>query len=326
VKISVEMQQISAEVGIDLSKFTGGEAPIAAFNQTSRELFLKNMTDYRLYLFVDELVFSKLDAKDDEVRVRAAMVRDIFRTARDMNNFFVQNDIDFHIICSVRPEIRDLINDLDAEIGKVFDGKSVDLSWDMLDEGDSLLFRLFKLKVIHSRLGYNLEYRTFVTDEIDFSSSGRLSLEGFLKTNTWSRPRDVVQLLNAIADKSPNSEKIGQEEVKKGLNEYGRRSFVEIVEEISVRHGSIIASTLRDSINEKSYRTYDAFEREVLGRFIGLDRSSLLSDLFQYGVIGNVDFKRSPPRYYWAHRGEEYFMKDRGVCVHKGLWNYFNIR
>ena len=73
-----------------------------------------------MYLFVDELVFSKLDAHDDEVRARAAMVRDIFRVAREMNNYFHQNNLDFHVICSVRPEIRNMLNELDADVGEIF--------------------------------------------------------------------------------------------------------------------------------------------------------------------------------------------------------------
>ena len=42
-----------------------------------------------------------------------------------------------------------------------------------------------------------------------------------------------MQLLNSIQWRSPNANSVGENEFKLALNEYGRRSFVEIVNEIS---------------------------------------------------------------------------------------------
>lgn len=218
IRISGEYFGIAAEIGFDLSKFSNGEVPLDQYCVILRELFKGEHITERGFLFVDELVFSKLDKKDDEIRVRAAMVRDIFRTARELNNFFLQEGMDFHIIASIRPEIRDLLCELDSEINKIFDGKSVLLSWDMGRDSDSLLFRLFKQKVIHSKRALTpIEFGDFVDQEISFGVR-RLSLEEFIRINTWSRPRDVVQLLNAISFKSPNAVRIGSEEIKASLN------------------------------------------------------------------------------------------------------------
>ena len=305
-----------------MSAFSNGEIPLSDYCTILRSLFAQHHTQHRAYLFVDELVFSKLDAKDDEVKVRAAMVRDIFRTSRTMNNFFVQNDMDFHIIASVRPEIRDMINDQDTEIGKIFDGKSVLLSWDMGEESDSLLFRLLKQKVIHSK-GFSdqVVFSEFMDDRISFGQKS-YSLEEFIKNNTWSRPRDIVQLLNSIAFKSPNSPRMGEKEIKHALNEFSRRSFFEIMDEISVRHGALIGTILRENIKRQKYSKYDDFYSDVLNKFGFVDKDQLLEDLFQSGVIGNS----AQGRFYWAHRGEEFFDKSQSVSIHAGLWNYFNIR
>ena len=151
IKVSTEMLGAAAEVGFDLQNSAREEIALSKFVEVGLNLLRAHHPDLRMYLFVDELVVSKLDARDDEVRARAAMIRDIFRVAREFNNFFSINDLDLHVICAVRPEIRDLISDLDSEMGKIFDGKSVNLSWDMGDEAESLLFRLFKQKVLHSR-------------------------------------------------------------------------------------------------------------------------------------------------------------------------------
>lgn len=326
VKLSANMVAISGEIGFDLGHLANNEIPLSSLAEIGAKLLEENHRQHRMYLFVDELVFSKLDAHDDEVRVRAAMVRDIFRTARSLNNYFHQNGMDFHVICSVRPEIRDLINDLDAEIGKIFDGKTVDLNWEMGGEDDSLLYRLLKQKVIHSRKGETIDFDPFMSTSITFSDREQ-GLEAFLRTNTWSRPRDIVQLLNSVAYKFPASSSIGEREIKGALNEYGRRSFVEILEEISVRHGALISRLLRENVKQARYESFSAFDSLVLAKFQGVSRESLLTDLFNYGVIGNfADGKGKNRRYYWAHRGEEFLSKDKGISIHPGLWNYFNIR
>ncbi|WP_171100239.1 hypothetical protein [Ruegeria sp. HKCCD7255] len=90
VSLSGEMIGISASIGFDFSKLEKQEISLDQFNLIAMELLKKNHDIHRAYRFVDELVFSKLDAQDDEVRVRAAMVRDIFRTTRTMNNFFIK--------------------------------------------------------------------------------------------------------------------------------------------------------------------------------------------------------------------------------------------
>jgi len=89
-----------------------------------------------------------------------------------------------HIVCGVRPEIRDIINDQDAEINKVFDGKSVTLSWDMGNDDDSILFRLMKQKVIHSSGKVRVvSFDEFVTKSVSFGGNIN-TLEKFLHSNT----------------------------------------------------------------------------------------------------------------------------------------------
>jgi hypothetical protein len=253
------------------------------------------------------------------------MVRDILRTARSLNNFFAKHELDFHIVCSLRPEIRNFINDLDAEIGKVFDGKSVDLTWDSVNGNDSTIMNILKQKVIHSRYPKAIDFEGFVAKSISFGGRN-VDLSKFLNANTWSRPRDIVQLLNAIALKSPNSDSIGEGEIKAALNEYSRRTMNEIMEEVSVRHGSLIAVTLRERITQREFGSFEDFSGQVLGYFKNVSKEDLLKDLFYFGVIGNVDYNFERKRFYWFHRGEEFFKKDMGVAIHPGLWNHFNIR
>lgn len=129
IKLSGEAYGIAAELGIGLSG--GGEqsddVSIGDFNKAARTLFADYCKGLRLYFFVDELVFSRLDGSSDQITIKAAMVRDIVKTLRELNAFSVKEDLDFHFICSLRPEIRNLLNEYDSEIGKIVDGKDVSI-------------------------------------------------------------------------------------------------------------------------------------------------------------------------------------------------------
>ena len=200
VKFSAEMKGIAADVGIDLSQFVE-DVPLDKFNSIAKELFKKHCNKQKMYFFVDELVFSKLDASEDELKARAAMVRDIIKTSRDLNNFSHQNHINFHFICSIRPEIRNLINELDSEVGKIIDGKDVQLNWLTTAKTEfTLLFEILKKKVTYSANGEKIDFDKFVTKTITFNRNN-MTLDEFIKTNTWGRPRDIVRLLISIAKK-----------------------------------------------------------------------------------------------------------------------------
>lgn len=81
IKLTADMGAIVGDVGFDPSQLmTPNEIPLKDFNEVSRKLFMKYCYKYRLYFFVDELVFSKLDAREDEITIRAAMVRDIIKS------------------------------------------------------------------------------------------------------------------------------------------------------------------------------------------------------------------------------------------------------
>lgn len=324
IEISGELSGICAKVGIDLAAFKDGIVPLRTYNAICRELVKDHFSDTKYYLFVDELVFSKLDAHDDEVKVRAAMVRDIVRTARELNIFFALNGFDVHIICSLRPEIRNLLNELDSEIGKIVDGRDVSLDWNFDSGQDSLLWRIFENKVRFSHSPC-IEFERFVCKSISFSGNSRPLIE-FLKTNTWNRPRDIVRLLISIAKINPNSDSIREEDLRRSLDEYSRSSIKEIIDELSVRYGPLIFSRLRQAIDRREYESGDVFKELMNRTFPELDSEAFFEELFIYGVIDGVDRRNKRTRFYDFHRGEEYMKNSYRVQIHPGLWNYFNVR
>lgn len=318
------MGPIAAEIGIDLTKLDkADEVSLKVFNKISRELYSIHCIQYQMYFFVDELVFSRLDAKEDEVTLRAAMVRDIVRTVWELNSYSYKKRMEFHFICSIRPEVRNLINDLDSESGKYLDGKDVELNWIMRSsENRSLILDVLIRKTEYSH-HKKTPFQNFFADKIKFGSKSH-SIESFLRENTWGRPRDVVRLLIAIQKKSPNSNVISETEIKAGLDEYSRMSLKELVDELGVTFGHKVIETLRYGIRKKSYKDADEFWSALNAAKLNVNKERFLRELFELGFIGG--HVPSQGRYFWAHRGETYLKPDHHVMIHPGLWNELSIR
>jgi hypothetical protein len=233
------------------------------------------------------------------------------------------NDIDVHFICSLRPEVRNLINDLDSEIGKVIDGRDVSLAWLSKDEDHTLLDDVLRKKVENSCRYKSIDFVDFFDQEISFGSS-RISLSDFLKTNTWGRPRDVVRLLQAIAKMSPAAKRISEDELKAGLDEYSRASLKELLDELGVTYGRQVSKAIKQGITKKTYQDREHFWKAIGPNLSGFDRDEVIDELFQLGIIqGYLD---GPPRYFAAHRGENFLKTHHKIRVHPALWNELGIR
>lgn len=323
VKITTKMGPIASEIGFDLSKIaTDGAIQIKTFNKILRELFKKHCIQFQMYLFVDELVFSRLDAKEDEITLRAAMVRDIIRTAWELNYFCFMENLEFHFICSIRPEVRNLINDLDSESGKYLDGKDVELNW-ITDTGEnrSLVHDVLVKKIEYSYK--NTVYHKIFAESIHFSDK-TLSIEQFIRDNTWGRPRDIVRLLLAVQKKSPSAEMISETVIKAGLSEYSRMSLKELIDELGVTFGHAILDSIRGGIKKRTYSGPDEFWNAVNIGKLNLNREVFMKEVFDLGLIGGYLPKTG--RFFWAHRGETYLKPGHQIMIHAGLWNELSIR
>jgi|GEM_PF-2860243 len=324
VKVGANVGVLNANIDLDLSKLEpGGEIPLKNYNKICRALFKEYCIQFQMYFFVDELVFSRLDAKEDEITIRAAMVRDIVRTVWELNFFSAQNNLEFHFICSMRPEVRNLINDLDSESGKYLDGKDVELNWISKDSlGRSLIYDVLVRKIEYS-LQKPISFRGFFDDQIQFGSKTS-TIEQFLRENTWGRPRDVVRLLNAIQKKSPNAIRISEAEIKAGLDEYSRTSLKELVDELGVNYGHNILKAIREGIRKKVYNNSDEIWDSLKLSHLGISKDKFVRELFELGAIGGYLPNRGD--HFWSYRGETYLKSDHKIMVHAGLWNELSIR
>lgn len=325
VSLEAGMGPAALSVGVDLSKFGQSEIPIKIYNRIARQLFKSCCVQFQMYFFIDELVFSRLDAQDDSVSLKAALVRDIIRSAWELNQFCAQTDLAFHFICSLRPEVRNIINDRDSEAGKYLDGKDVLLTWYTSgeDEEGVLLETVFKLKVEKSYFRHT-PLSEFISDTIVFNDRQQ-SLYEFLKRNSWGRPRDVVRFLLAVQKMSPGTTSVGEQEIKASLDEYSRASAKELVDELGVRYGPPILQALRKGITRRVYNDkqelWDALPKAELSQY---SPSALMDEFFTLGLYGGYEPRLG--RHYWAHRGESYLKPNVKLRIHPALWHEFSIR
>jgi hypothetical protein len=110
------------------------------------------------------------------------------------------------------------------------------------------------------------------------------------------------------------------------LDDYSRISARECFDEISVKYSKETTLKIRNSIRKNYYRSFDEF-LSCFSAFAGnLDLIELANDLFNAGVIYNVDYINGQARYFAAHRGVDRLFEDMGIYIHQGLWHYFAIR
>ncbi|WP_149469358.1 P-loop ATPase, Sll1717 family [Roseomonas genomospecies 6] len=325
IEVQIPLHIMSAKLSFDPTNLVNSrnEMDISSFNDISRELLIRECSGLKVYMFIDELVFSKLDSQDDEIKVRSALIRDILRVSHDLNRDLCRNCIDIHFICTLRPEIRNFLNELDAEISKIIDSKDVLLHWNSDHIDDNILITLFKKKIECGSQSH-VDMDNFIDKTIRFGKRPQSTYK-FILHNSWYRPRDIIRYLKSYQKVNPSHTRLSEDGFKNCLNEYARVSAKEIMDELSVNYGQTIVCRLRNAIRKQEYADCNELMKEITG-IPNVDLQQLCDDMFHAGIIGNVDATKSGKRYFWSHRGEEFLIRDMHVTVHPGLWNYFNIR
>jgi hypothetical protein len=330
LRIKADFSAIFAEIGVeyDFSKLSEiSVVPLADFNAIALDLLIEHHRGAMIYFSVDELVVSNFETKSDEFKVRMALIRDVLKSANKLNDLFVQNNVDINIICSLRPEVRDILYNLDSDISKFLDSCYTSIDWNSVEDERHPLVEVLYRKVqfgCPTPLERHEVEKMFV-GSMDFTRD-RVPIPLFLLRQSWHRPRDVVRFLKCYSEKNANSEVFDESGVKSMLDDYSRISARECFDEISVKYSKETTLKIRNSIRKNYYRSFDEF-LSCFSAFAGnLDLIELANDLFNAGVIYNVDYINGQARYFAAHRGVDRLFEDMGIYIHQGLWHYFAIR
>lgn len=234
---------------------------------------------------------------------------ELIRTIKYYNNdVFARNDIDSKIIVFLRTDIQKRLI-YSADMPKIFSSYATELRWyeDFYRNNETkLLLRQF----INRRISVNFQKNNIKINDLDDPWTSFIDEDSFYgdKTgfkyiidHTFFRPRDLILFFKGI-DNLALSLPISFNDVNNILmDRYAREMVTDIKGELSVNYEKNEIECIFDSLKESCGIYRRPFEHETLVQELksnGLeDTTKIISDLFDYSLIGNyyengnVDFK-----------------------------------
>lgn len=290
------------------------------------DLLFQCHPDVRHYFFFDELNLSHSKSKTDEYNTYLALIYDIVRATDELNDLFVRKKVDVHVICSLRPEIRNAIIRRDSEMQKVIESCHVNLSWPSREGVDNPLMTLLRKKMENS--GYGEDFLQALPEEVySLVAKKKIEFHKFFLNITWYRPRDVIRILKTYQTTNGGQTILfnkGDDQVR-FLKEYSRISIQDISAELEVKYSRSEIDRVTSLIRQPNYENADDLKDSfaVLERKFDLDE--LLKDLFEAGVIFNYEVINGHPRVFASYRDDANLIPDMGITIHRGLQQSLGI-
>ncbi|PRY77566.1 hypothetical protein CLV80_10549 [Yoonia maritima] len=298
------------------------------FNSIGLDLLKQCHSDVKHYFFFDELNLSHTKSDSSEYETLLALVRDIIRAACELNDFFSMNNIDVHIICSIRPEVRNEIISRDNELSKIIDSNFVSLSWPNHAKVENPLIELM-LKKMQFGGDFSEVPTTLIPEKVyNVVEQKDVLFPQYLLNLTWYRPRDVIRVLKCYQITNGNMASLfekGDDQLK-FLKEYSRVSFQDTVAELEVKYSKEIIKELFLRIKKPAFRDKNELlaHLDVLSnRVPSLDE--LIKDLFDTGVILNYQSGNGGFSILASYRDDAELDPSLRIIIHRGLRSHLNI-
>ena len=315
---------IKPHISIDLPEFKLGKKEYSfaeAMDEAAGLFLILARSSVPYYIFIDELDVYYGDEKHYNRDLR--LVYDLAIEVKKMNNIFQETSWEnTKIFCTLRPEVIMAIDKTISgkSIKREIDGLDFTLSWasDANETYTSPIVELFlkRIEVAERRNGEGggseeSRYRRWFPEKIE----GKEPTE-YIKSITWSRPRDVVRLLNAAIKMRGNETAFTSNVFQDLMREYSAGSLQEIRAELETSYSSEDIDNIFDCFLDlhERFRLED-FEERLNDADEDLNIVNVLSDLYRVGVIGQA----AGNRVRWFYLGDQGYKKNIGNIVHKGL-------
>lgn len=282
-----------------------------------KDLLLQVKSDHRFYLIIDGLDDSW---SGEELEHRTVMA--LIKEAKELNDWFIENDVPFKILILCRTDMFDQMSDPNKN--KIKSDDAYVLNWFSEAEADDYSqSRLVQLANLRTKLvypGIKDVFNEFFPKQIKNKNIRR-----FLLDHTRHTPRDFIQLLTFIQN-SCREKKVSHADITRGIKKYSLDYFKgEIRDELS---GKITTEeinhifSLITSLGLTKFRADDLKEEaKKREETQNLDLQRILPHLFECNAIGNIKKEKDKTKYYFKFRNPEIqldFSKD--ITLHKGLW------
>ena len=284
------------------------------------------------YIFVDEL--EAYCGNDVEYTNDLRMIHDLILEIKDLNLIIKEKWINTMIVCAVRSEILLAIDRRGISkksIRSVIQGIDWPLSWHLASaaplEKPFMQLLLKRIEMAEKENREDLEtleerYHKWFPEKIE-----GLEPSEYIERITWSKPRDIVRLLQCAQYVAGNKDCFSEDVFINLSKEYSNSSLLEIQGELAASYASSEIYAFFDCLHGmRPVFSVDQLEERV--RSIHKDilekhsLNELLKDLYRVGAIGQC----CEGKYRWQHYGDDGFMCDTQwrVCIHKGLQKALN--
>ncbi len=322
---------VTPQMDVTISRENGEKQSFYDLIEDMTDAFLQlSRTDVPYYIFLDELEAFYGDTEIFHRDLR--LIRDLVLEAKNLNMMFYQAGMEkTKVICAVRSEIINSINRFieSKEVNKVVDGFDCPLIWDY---NTTASFKHPIMEILLKRIEL-----TEKLNGVTYASREELQVRWFperidqtdpvsyILNCNWSKPRDIVRLINAAQDSLHFEDTaFTQAVLESSLPKYSRTSLAELREELR----ALYSAQDIDDIFSCFTGFWDTFTLDQLWEQIQnyyphsvLARRTVdvLSDLYRLGVVGNLNPRLN--RYRWQYRGDERIILNNEwhITIHRGL-------
>ena len=334
IKDSTSMTEYSSEIEVDLQ---GNKQEsnygyfVDTIDEAERYFALLKRTDIPYYILVDEL---EAYCGDAEIFTRDLhFIRDLIFTVKRINQHFSQHP-KTKIICSLRTEIVNAISRFltTKELNKVINGFEAPLNWNYNNTSSyahpiiQIILKRISISQYALDIGtdksdmYKELYESWFPEKIHATEPAN-----YILNNSWSKPRDIVRLLQTAKNSLKANETYFSQAVFDSIRKkYSQDSLVEIREELRALYSpkdiDIIVNCFTGFRVAFSYkklvqRVNEYYKDTILEK----DLNQVLNDLYRLGFIGN--YLPSSKTHRWQHRGDDGIVlsDEWRIMIHQAL-------
>ncbi|PNE20141.1 hypothetical protein V511_10280 [Mesotoga sp. Brook.08.YT.4.2.5.1] len=252
-----------------------------------------------------DIHFSKTDTNSLE------SLCSLIRMAKKVNVEIFSDRPGVKAVILIRDDMVRLLKKLGHDTAKLFDSYSVYLNWHDEDQVKNHEEKLLIKRFINRRIasGFERLKLPYQRDDpwnslVESRTNSHGSTFKFVLDHTFYRPRDLLMVFNNISNKAYKMP-ICQEDLEEIILNYTIALYYELRNELNIQLAPDCVDKVFEALKawgNGSYFCYRDFETRC--KEVGLEEncSELLSTLYDYSMIGNIDTSINPYRIYFKHR------------------------
>jgi len=255
----------------------------------------------------------------------------LFKAVYDINQTFRLKKIPAKVVIYLRSDIYNRIDKFDAESSR-WDQFRLPLNFSIINKSDWMNPKL--LQIINKRICYNLgDFQNVKNPFSELFRDDLIRLEEFghpqevfryIIHRTFHRPRDVIQFCKKIQEEVKSTSQLYYRTIKDAEKEYSLWLLSEVANEIGpiIKDLDALYELLR-LMGSKDYSMNDFRTRySKFKQTIGKDEEELLRDLYNFGIIYNVNFNWMGRREMFSvtRNDRSVFNRDLKIITHSGFY------